>query len=169
MLALLKMLLPINSIFQLMLIIIKLQSMSASIWCKDLKGKVLFSLPPLVKEYLFIHSPTTLRDLVKLHSCMLSWITEIVWQPVEPSVMQVNLDSYPIFKEASALLFMTECSSLTMELECHSEGENNSLILNNTYISGISRRNVATLYAANKLSFCNGATAIRMLAVTKKG
>lgn len=121
MLALLKMLLPINSIFQLMLIIIKLQSMSASIWCKDLKGKVLFSLPPLVKEYLFIHSPTTLRDLVKLHSCMLSWITEIVWQPVEQSAMQVNLDSYPIFKEASALLFMTECSSLTMELECHSD------------------------------------------------
>jgi len=56
-----------------------------------------------------------------------------------------------------------------MSLRFAHEGENNSLILNNTYISGISRRNVATLYAANKLSFCNGATAIRMLAVTKKG
>lgn len=56
-----------------------------------------------------------------------------------------------------------------MSLRFAHEGDNNSLILNNTYISGISRRNLATLYGGNKLSFCKGSTAIRMLTVTRKG
>ena len=69
--------------------------------------------------------------------------------------------------EYSNMIFADNQRGITLRY-AH-DTDDNTLIFKNSYITGISRPSCTTCYGPNKISYCAGAHAVRMLAVTVGG
>ena len=66
--------------------------------------------------------------------------------------------------EYSQMMFADNLRALTLRFS--HESDDNTLVFKDSFITGVSRPSCANCYGLSKISYCKGAEAVRMLAVT---